>query len=75
MRQNYYKQKQRANVDCKELDETVEESISACTILGKERYIQRHDTLCVELHCNICREMGGKLYSKQLYGHVQKLVS
>jgi hypothetical protein len=23
------------------------------------RYIQRHDTVCVELHCNMCGVMGG----------------
>jgi len=44
------------------------------SILETEQYIQRHDTVCAELHCNMCREMGGKLCNKQLYGHVQKLV-
>ena len=74
MRQKYYKQKQTANVDCKQFDETVEQIISVCPILGKEQYIQRHDAVCAELHCNICEGVGGKLYNKQLYGHVQKLV-
>ena len=61
MRQKYYKQKQRANVDCKQFDVTVEQIILACPILETEQYIQRHDTVCAELHCNMCREMGGKL--------------
>jgi len=74
MQQNYYKQKQTANAECKLLDETVERIISACPILAKEQYIQRHDTVCAELHCNMCKEIGGKLYKKQLYGHVPKLV-
>ena len=74
MRQRYYKQKQRATVDCKQFDETVEQIISACTVLAKRQYIQRHDTVCAELHCNVCKEMGGKLYSKHLCGHVQELV-
>jgi len=74
MRQEYYKQKQRANVDSKQFDVTVEQIISACPILVKGQYIQRHDTACVELHCSIGREMGGKLYSEQLYGHVEELV-
>jgi len=69
MRQKYYKQKQTTNVDCKQFDVTVEQIISACTILGKEQYIQRHDTFCVQLHCNMCGEMGGgELYNEQLYG-------
>jgi hypothetical protein len=74
MRQKYYKQKQRANAECKQFDETVERIISACPILAKEQYIQRHDTVCAELHCNMCKEMGGKLNNKQLYDHVPKLV-
>ena len=29
---------------------------------GKVRqYIVRHDGVCAELHCNICKEMGVKL--------------
>jgi len=31
----------------------MERVISVCTVLGKEQYIQRHDTVCAELHCNI----------------------
>jgi hypothetical protein len=54
-----YKQRQRANVDCKQFDETVEQIISACTVLAKGQYIQRHDTVCAELHCNMCEEIGG----------------
>jgi hypothetical protein len=42
----------RENVDCKQFDETVERSISACVKLVKEQYIQRHDTVCAELYCN-----------------------
>ena len=75
MRQKYYKQEMRANVDSKQFDGTVEHGISACTILGREQYVQRHGTVCAELHCNMCREMGGKLDNKQLCGHVLKLVS
>ena len=59
MQQMYYKQQQIANVDCKQFDETVKHIISAGPILGKEQDIQRHDTVCVGLHCNICREIGG----------------
>jgi hypothetical protein len=38
MQQKYYKQKQRATVDCKQFDETVEQIISTCPILAKEQY-------------------------------------
>jgi len=35
--------------------------ISACTVMAKEQYIQRHDAVCAELHCNMCKEIGGKI--------------
>jgi len=74
MRQKYYEQKQRANVDCKQFDEKVKHIISACPILAEEQYVKRYDTVCIELHCNICRGIGGKLYSQKLYGHIQIFV-
>jgi len=52
-RQKYYKQKKIANVDCKQFDDTVGQIITACTVLAKGRYIQRHDTVCAELPCNM----------------------
>jgi hypothetical protein len=42
--------------------------------LAKEQYIKRHYTVCVELHCNICKERGAKLDSEHWYGRVPKLV-
>ena len=48
--------------------------ISACPILAKEQYIKREDTVCVELHSNIWKEIGGKLYNKQWYDLLAKLV-
>jgi len=74
MREEYYKQKQRANAECKQFDETVERIISACTILAKEQCIQRHDAVCAELHSNICEEMGGELYNKHQCDHLSKSV-
>jgi hypothetical protein len=62
-----------ANADSKQFDETVDR-ISACPILAKEQYVKRHDRVCVELYCNISKEIGGKLDNKQLYGLVPKLV-
>ena len=48
----------------KQYDEKVERIILACPILAKEQYIQRHDTFCVELHCNICKEIGENYTTK-----------
>jgi hypothetical protein len=44
----------------------VEDIISTCPIMAKEKYVQRYDTVCAEMHCNICKGIGGKLYNKQL---------
>ena len=41
--------------------------------LSNRVYILRHDTVCAELHCNICKETGGKL-DNTCYDHVPKLV-
>jgi hypothetical protein len=60
LQQKYYTQKQTANLDCKQFNDTVEQIISACPVLAEEQYIKRHDTMCAELHCNMRKEMGGK---------------
>ena len=46
---------------CQQLDETIEQIISACPILAKEQYIKRHDRVCAQLHFNICKETGIQL--------------
>ena len=46
---------------CKQFDDTVEHVITACPLLAKEQYMQRHDTLCSQLHFNICKEIVVKL--------------
>jgi hypothetical protein len=51
--QKYYKQEKIANVECKQSDEIVENIISACPMMAKERYVQRYDIVCAEMHCNI----------------------
>ena len=45
-----------------------------CPILAEEQYIKRHDTVCVELHFNLCKEIGVKLEDRNRYDHVPKLV-
>jgi hypothetical protein len=59
---------------CKQFDETVEHIISACPILAKEQRIMRHDRVCVQLHFNICKEIGVKLNDEHWYDHVSKTV-
>jgi hypothetical protein len=55
---------------CQKSEETAEHIISARLILAREEYIKRHDTVCPELHFNICKEMGGKLNNEHWYDHV-----
>jgi hypothetical protein len=57
-----------------QFDETVDHVTSACPILTKEQNIKRHDTACDQIHCNICMEIGAKLYKQQWYEHVPQLV-
>jgi hypothetical protein len=52
----------------------VKHILSACSILAKEQYIKRHDTVCAELLFNICKEIGVKLDNKHHYDHVPKSV-
>ena len=49
---------------CQQFDETIDHIISACPILAKEQYIKRHETVCAQLHFNICKEVGVKLDKK-----------
>jgi len=46
---------------CKQFDETAEHIISACPIVAQEQYLNRYDTVCAQLHFNICKETGVKL--------------
>jgi hypothetical protein len=56
---------------CKQFDETVEHIMSACPILAKEQCIKRHDRGSVELHFNICKEIGVKLNNEHWYDYAQ----
>ena len=59
---------------CQQFDETIDHIISACPILVKEQYIKRHDSVCAQLHFNICKETGVQLDKKHWYEHVSKSV-
>ena len=43
---------------CQQFEERTDHIISACLMLAKEEYVQRHGTVYAELHFNICKEMG-----------------
>jgi len=58
---------------CKQFDETAKH-ISACPVLAKEQYINRHDRVCAQLHCNICKEIRIKLVNNEWYERVPKSV-
>jgi hypothetical protein len=51
---------------CQKFDETIDHIISVCPILAKEQYIKRHDTVCAQLHCNICKKNRGTIGHKTL---------
>jgi hypothetical protein len=59
---------------CQKFDETIDHIISACPILAKEQYINRHERVCAQLHFNICMETGVQLDKKHWYEHVPKSV-
>ena len=52
----------------------MENIVSVCSLLAKERYIKGHDKVCAQLHFNICKEIGVKLDNKHWYDHVTKSV-
>ncbi|XP_072152512.1 uncharacterized protein [Bemisia tabaci] len=41
---------------CHQHEETIDHIISACPILAKKDYIERHDRVCTHLHHNLCKE-------------------
>jgi len=49
------------------------EHISASPILAKYQYVKIHDTVCAQLHFNICREIVVELDNKHWYEHVPKI--
>jgi len=40
--------------------ETIDNIISACSVLAKEQYIKRHDRVSAQLHLDVCKTQGYK---------------
>ena len=57
---------------CQQFDETIDYIISACPVLTKKQHIKRNDSVCAQLHFNICKETGVQLDKKHWYEHVPK---
>jgi hypothetical protein len=52
---------------------TTTTTISAGPILVKEQYVKRNDTVCAQLHLNICTEKGVQLDKEPWNQHVPKI--
>jgi hypothetical protein len=59
---------------CQQFDETIDPITSACPILAKEQYVERHDKVSAQIHFNICKEIGVQLDKNHWYEHVSKWV-
>jgi len=61
---------------CQQFDETIDCIISAFSVLAKELYIHRNDTVYAQLHFTICKEIpvGLQLENEHWYEHVPKPV-
>ena len=59
---------------CQQLNETIGHIILACPILAKEQYVKWHDKVSVQIHFNICKDIGVRLDKKHWYKHVPKSV-
>jgi hypothetical protein len=53
-------------------DETIYYITSACPILAKEQYINKHDGMCAQLHFYTCNEIEVQLDNERRYDHVPK---
>lgn len=54
---------------CKERSETVTHIMSACPVLARKEYIDRHNRVCSQIHFEICRHYGSRLPAEKWYVH------
>jgi hypothetical protein len=59
---------------CQQLDDRIDNIMSACPILAKEQYLNRHDRVSAQINFNICMEIGVQLDKKHWYEQVLKSV-
>jgi hypothetical protein len=52
----------------------IDHILSAGPIYVKEQYKKKQDTVCAQLHFNICKEIRVKLDNEHWYDHVPKSV-
>jgi len=50
----------------------VEHVTSVCPICAREHFIKRHDRVCAQLYCKICKEIGVILNNRHRHVHVLK---
>jgi hypothetical protein len=62
------------NEDCQQIDRRIGHITSACPTLAKERYVERHDRVCAQLHFDICKEVRVRLGSEHWNEHVPKSI-
>ena len=53
-------------------DETIDDIISASSVMAKEKYTKRYGRVFAQLHFNTCKEIGLKLDKESWYEHVKK---
>jgi hypothetical protein len=65
----------RQQMKTQQIDERIHVGhiLSACPLLAKERYIEKHERMCAQLHFNICKEVRVRLGSERWNEHVQNL--
>jgi hypothetical protein len=59
---------------CQQLDQTIDHIISACPVLAKEQYVQRHNRVSAQINFDICKELGVQLDKKHWFEYVPKSV-
>jgi hypothetical protein len=75
MQEKYYKHNQITKADYVNNMTTEETTLyQHAQILAKEQYIQRHDSVCAQLHFNIRKELRVRLNNEHWKEHVPKLV-
>lgn len=56
-----------------QFDKTID-IILGCPIFTKEQYVKKHDSVCIKLHFNICKEIEIKLDSEHWHEDVPKSI-